>query len=74
MVFKIINFDDKQEKKINSWHNLSDKSDDAYMAFMAEWIAFNAICYNLYHEKAVMERANIDRAKSKLNKIQALWQ
>jgi hypothetical protein len=36
---------------------------------MAEWIAFNAICYNLYYEKAIIERANIDRSKSKLNKL-----
>jgi hypothetical protein len=38
-------FDDKQKKLINSWHTLAVKSEDAYMAFMAEWIAFNAICY-----------------------------
>lgn len=62
-------FDDKQKKLINSWHNLSVHSVDAYMAFMAEWIAFNAICYNLYYTKAIIERANIDRAKSKLDKI-----
>jgi hypothetical protein len=38
-------FDDKQKKLINSWHTLAVKSEDACMAFMAEWIAFNAICY-----------------------------
>ena len=62
-------FDDKQKKLINSWHRLSTKSEDAYMAFMAEWVAFNAICYNLYYECAVIERANIDRSKSNLNRI-----
>ena len=62
-------FDDKQKKLINSWHTLAAKSKDAYMAFMAEWIAFNAICYNLYYEKATIERANIDRKKSNLNSI-----
>lgn len=62
-------FDYKQKKLITSWHNLTEKSEDAYMAFMSEWIAFNAICYNLYYEKAIIERANIDRSKSKLNKI-----
>ena len=66
----MVYFDDKQKNLINSWHNLSEKSHDAYMSFMAEWIAFNAICYNLYYEKAIIERANIDRSKSKLNKIQ----
>jgi hypothetical protein len=62
-------FDDKQKRLINSWHNLSVQSEDAYMSFMAEWIAFNAICYNLYYENAIIERANIDRSKSKLDKI-----
>ena len=65
-------FDDKQKKLINSWHNLSEKSEDAYIAFMAEWIAFNAICYNLYYKKAIIERANIDRSKSKLKEIKEL--
>jgi hypothetical protein len=62
-------FDNKQRKLINSWHDLSLKSEDAYMAFMAEWIAFNAICYHLYFEKATRERANIDTKKSKLEQI-----
>jgi len=62
-------FDDKQKRLINSWHNLSVQSEDAYIAFMAEWIAFNAICYNLYYKNAIIERANIDRSKSKLDKI-----
>ena len=67
----MIDFDDKQKRLINSWHNLSVHSEDAYMAFMAEWIAFNAICYNLYYNKAIIERANIDRDKSRklLNNI-----
>ncbi|MBL0050943.1 MAG: hypothetical protein IPP29_05140 [Bacteroidetes bacterium] len=49
----------------------SAQTQDNYMAFMAEWIAFNAICYNLYNEIASIDRANIDRSKSKsgLNKI-----
>lgn len=68
--YKMNYFDEKQKKLINSWHSLSESSEDYYMAYIAEWITFNAICYNLYHEKAVMERANIDRAKSKLRKIQ----
>jgi hypothetical protein len=62
-------FDEKQIKLINSWHKLSLISEDSYMAFMSEWITLNAICYNLYHEIALIERANIDRAKSKLKKI-----
>lgn len=58
-------FDEKQIKLITSWHKLSEKSEDYYMSFISEWIAFNAICYNLYYDKAVLERANIDRKKSK---------
>jgi len=63
-------FDYKQIKLIESWHKLSVEAMDPYMSFMAEWISFNAICYNLYHESANIERANIDRKKSKLEKIQ----
>ena len=62
-------FDGKQKKLINSWHSQSTKSEDAYMAFIAEWIAFNAICYKLYYKNAIIERANIDRSKSKLDRI-----
>jgi hypothetical protein len=67
----MIYFDDKQIRLIHAWHNLSMQSEDAYMAFMADWITFNAICYNLYYDKAIIERANIDRDKSRrlLNSI-----
>jgi hypothetical protein len=68
----MVDFDKKQITLINSWHNLSQQSTDAYMSFMAEWIAFNAICYNLYYERADIERANIDRSKSKINQINKL--
>jgi hypothetical protein len=62
-------FDSKQKKLINSWRELGEKSEDSYMAYIAEWIAFNAICYNLYYQRAVIERATIDRSKSKLDRI-----
>ena len=62
-------FDDKQKKLIRSWHDLAKRSENTYMAFMSEWIAFNAICYHFYYEKAVIDRANIDRSKSKLERI-----
>lgn len=70
MESEAVYFDEKQTKIINSWYKLSRESNDPYMSFMAEWISFNAICYNLYGSKAVIERANIDRKKSKLLKIQ----
>ncbi|WP_373515679.1 hypothetical protein [Persicitalea sp.] len=72
-------FDDKQKKLIKSWHNLSLGSNDFYMKFMSEWIAFNAICYNLYYKQATIERANIERQKSKrairvLNEVKSIPQ
>jgi hypothetical protein len=59
-------FDEKQHRLVNSWYDLSLKTEDYYMSFMSAWIAFNAICYNLYHSNACIERANIDRKKSRL--------
>lgn len=62
-------FYDKQIKNILSWHKLSQNSEDNYMAFMSEWIAFNAICYNLYYKKAVKERANLESTRNQLQII-----
>lgn len=62
-------FYDKQKKNIRSWHALSENSPDNYMAFMSEWIAFNAICYNLYYKKAVKERANLESTRNQLQTI-----
>ena len=62
-------FYDKQKKNIRSWHELSENSPDNYMAFMSEWIAFNAICYNLYYKKAVKERANLESTRNQLQTI-----
>jgi hypothetical protein len=59
-------FDEKQIKLITAWYDLSASTENSYMSFMSAWISFNAICYNLYYEDAVIERANIDRDKSKL--------
>lgn len=64
-------FDDKQKQIINSWHEQAKKTDDEYMKFIANWIAFNAICYNLYSASAVIERAEIDRGKSKLPLVES---
>ena len=68
-VFDMEYFYDKQIKNILSWHVLSENSQDNYMAFMAEWIAFNAICYNLYYKKAVKERANLESTRNQLKTI-----
>lgn len=67
--FNMALFYPKQKMLINSWHSLSDKSNDAYLAFMSEWIAFNAICYGLYHEKAMSERAELKTRGQKLIQI-----
>jgi hypothetical protein len=62
-------FDDKQKKLILSWVHMAGCSDDAYMQFMMNWIAFNGICYNLYNTKALIERVNIDKNSSRLNML-----
>lgn len=65
-------FDEKQKNLIRSWHHRSLQTDDNYFAFMAEWIAFNAICYNLYSNKASKYRANFESKNSRLDKIEKL--
>ncbi|MBC7570045.1 MAG: hypothetical protein H7319_09965 [Spirosoma sp.] len=55
-----------QERIISAWHLQANNTDDQYMKFISNWIAFNAICYNLFSRDAVVERADIDRSKSKL--------
>ena len=62
-------FDDKQKTLINAWITQASESSNEYLKFMSNWIAFNAICYNLFFEQAVMERAELDRGKSKLRKF-----
>jgi len=62
-------FDDKQKALINAWISQATESSNEYLKFMSNWIAFNAICYNLFFEKAVMDRAELDRGKSKLPRI-----
>lgn len=61
--------DIKQKDLILAWHEQSKHAPNAYMKFMSNWIAFNAICYALYHKLAVKERADIDRKKSKIEKV-----
>lgn len=62
-------FDDKQKALINAWISQATESSNEYLKFMSNWIAFNAICYNLFFEQAVMDRAELDRGKSKLPRI-----
>ena len=62
-------FDDKQKTLVNAWITQASESSNEYLKFMSNWIAFNAICYNLFFEQAVMDRAELDRGKSKLRKI-----
>lgn len=62
-------FDDKQKTLINAWISQATESSNEYLKFMSNWIALNAICYHLFFEQAVMDRAEIDRGKSKLPRI-----
>lgn len=66
----MIEFDKKQKTLIRAWHEQSLQSTNNYLAFISNWIAFNAICYNLYNDKASIQRADIDRKKSKLKAIE----
>lgn len=62
-------FDDKQKTLINAWTTQAAESANEYLKFMSNWIAFNAICYNLFYEQSIMDRAELDRKKSKLSSI-----
>lgn len=62
-------FDDKQKTLINAWILQAKESSNEYLKFMSSWIAFNAICYNLFFEQAVKDRAELDTGKSKLPRI-----
>lgn len=62
-------FDGKQKTLINAWISQATESSNEYLKFMSNWIALNAICYHLFFEQAVMDRAELDRGKSKLPKI-----
>lgn len=62
-------FDDKQKTLINAWVSQAAESSNEYLKFMSNWIAFNAICYNLFFEQAVKDRAELDEGKSKLPRI-----
>jgi hypothetical protein len=62
-------FDEKQKNLINAWISQATESSNEYLKFMSNWIALNEICYNLFFEQAVMDRAELDRGKSKLPRI-----
>lgn len=62
-------FDEKQKTLINAWISQATESSNEYLKFMSNWIALNAICYNLFFEQAVMDRAELNRGKSKLPRI-----
>jgi len=63
-----IYFDDKQRFLIEKWVDISYNQNDYYLKFMTLWVAFNAICVNLYHKSAWKERINFDD-RTKLKKI-----
>lgn len=62
-------FDDKQKTLINAWISQAAETSNEYLKFMSNWIAFNAICYNLFFEQAVKDRVEINSKKSKLLRI-----
>jgi hypothetical protein len=60
--------DKKQMTLILTWHQQAEDSSNEYLKFMNNWIAFNAICYALYHKEAIKERVDPQNNK-KLIKI-----
>ena len=61
-------FDDKQKTLINAWISQAAETSNEYLKFMSNWIAFNAICYNLFFEQAVK-----DRVQTFLRIFQRYW-
>lgn len=51
--------DHKQERLIKGWMKQSEETDDPYFRFMSLWVAFNALCYALFHDKANKQRADL---------------
>lgn len=64
-----LSLDDRQKAIVKAWHDLSKGQSNALISFMAEWIAFNAICYGLYHERATRERADLNAKTDRLKAI-----
>ena len=57
--------DHKQRRVIDGWMDRAAHEGDPYFQFISLWIAFNALCYALYHAEANQQRANLrkyDRA------------
>lgn len=64
-------FDSKNINLINAWINQSEATSNDYLKFMSNWIAFNAICYNLFSKDAILERVNFNKGRNKLTKIKS---
>ena len=57
--------DHKQRCVIDGWMDRAAHEGDPYFQFISLWIAFNALCYALYHAEANQQRADLrkyDRA------------
>jgi hypothetical protein len=51
--------DHKQRRVIDGWIQRASQEDDPYFQFISLWIAFNALCYALYHAEANQQRADL---------------
>lgn len=57
---KLVNeIDHKQKALIQGWIDQSNKTTNEYFRFMSLWIAFNALCYALFHQDANHQRADL---------------
>lgn len=67
-----IYFDEKQTNLINSWVTQANETSNEYLKFMSNWIAFNAICYNLYRTSAFKNQAYLNKGEKKLQSLKKL--
>jgi hypothetical protein len=51
--------DHKQDRLIKGWIDQAQRANDPYFRFMSLWVAFNALCYALFHEEANKQRADL---------------
>jgi hypothetical protein len=51
--------DERQEYLIRGWVAQAQEAQNPYFRFVSLWIAFNALCYALYHDSANRQRADL---------------
>lgn len=57
-----MNIGDGREDLIQGWIIQSEQTNNYYFSFMSLWIAFNALCYGLFHQEANQQRADLKKS------------